>query len=434
MGRLKASAGEIDIAPSTGTWMTGYGNRITPSRGVHDPIMARAVLLDEGETKLAIISCDLIGLDPSTAASIRRRIAENTSIPKGNVLICCTHTHSGPASMRFRGAMGHIDEKWTAGAESRIVELVTTLPSKLKPARLVYSSTNVSGIGFNRQDESQPIDEELAAIAIDSPDGSPIATLMNYATHAVVLGPRNLEFSGDFPGAAARRLQKLRGGIGFYLQGASGDAEPVVQLKRGWGKGTFDDAREVGEQLADKAVETLQHVQATDEVMIHVARKVIDIPLDPPPSSEELSKIKAEFEKEHGRALSAQDPVAEQIALAMLEWAVNLERALEDNAVPDTVPSEIVAVRMNDLRIVAMPFEIYSGIGLDIKAKLRPHRTIFVGYANGLIGYLPTTWAKEQGGYGPNDACRWFASLLTPISSRAHELVVSEAVTLAKSL
>ncbi len=434
MGKLKASAGEVDITPPTGTWMTGYGNRIVPSRGVHDPIMARALLLDDGTTNLVIISCDLIGIEPSTAANIRCGIAEHTSIPQENILICCTHTHSGPASMRFRGAMGHIDEKWMTNAESKIIELVTTLPPRLKPARLAHSSTTVSGIGFNRQDESQPIDEELVAIAIDSLDGSAIATLVNYATHAVVLGPDNLEFSGDFPGAAARRIRKLRGGIGLYLQGASGDAEPLVQREKGWGKGTFGDIERVGEVLANKAVEILSNARTTGEASIRVARKVIDIPLEPPPSSEEFLKIKAGLKEDHKRALAEQHPVAEQIALAMLEWAEDMECALDANAVPGSVPSELFIAGMNDLRIIAFPFETYSDIGIEIKRRLKPLKTVFAGYANGLYGYLPTTRAKEQGGYGPNDSCRWFPALLTPVSSCADKLVVSEAVALARVL
>jgi hypothetical protein len=89
---------------------------------------------------------------------------------------------------------------------------------------------------------------------------------------------------------------------------------------------------------------------------------------------------------------------------------------------------------VGDLRLVALPFETYSGIALALKERLRPLRTLFVGYANGLFGYLATGWAKQQGGYGPGDSCRWFPELLMPLRDGADEVVIAEAVRLAQSL
>lgn len=430
MGKLFAAAGEVELKPPVGGWMTGFAARIQPSTGIHDPLMAHAVLLDDGETRLAIVSCDLIGFTPSAVTEMRQRIAAKSGIPAANILICCTHTHSGPASMPFRGALGHVDNAWLSKAQDKIVELVAGLPPTLAPARVSYVSTRVPGIGYNRQDQAHPIDEELCAIAIDSADGSAIATLVNYATHAVVLGPSNLAYSGDFPGEAARQIQALRGGVGLYLQGACGDVDPLVYRERGWGSGTFEDTCQIGQRLAGAAAGVLSGAPRTDDVRLHVGRKIIQVPLDPPPSPAALAELIAGFEADRERARAESNSMDEQIALAMLGWAEELQRALQAGAVPQTVSAELFAAGINDLRLVGAPFEAYSDIGLGIKAGCRPGQALFVGYANGLVGYCPTRWAKEQGGYGADSSARWFAGLLTAIGYGADELIIREGVAL----
>ena len=112
MGELTASVDKVDLAPPIGSFMTGFAARIHPATGTHDPIMARAVLLDNGDTQFAIVSCDPIGFTPAAVAEMRARIAERSNIPGQNVLICCTHTHSGPASMPMRGALGQVNNNW----------------------------------------------------------------------------------------------------------------------------------------------------------------------------------------------------------------------------------------------------------------------------------------------------------------------------------
>jgi hypothetical protein len=100
---------------------------------------------------------------------------------------------------------------------------------------------------------------------------------------------------------------------------------------------------------------------------------------------------------------------------------------------------EVYVARINELRMVGLPFETYTDIGLGIKqgvkSKLgRDVPVMFVGYANGLYGYCPTTWAKEQGGYGADVSCRWFEALLTPIGRGADDVLIGEGASLASEL
>lgn len=204
MAGLRAAAGEVDLAPPAGGWMTGFALRVEPATGTHDPLVARALLLDGGDGRLAIVVCDLLGLAPEAVVRIRGAIAGAGVFPSGRVLIACTHTHSGPACMPMHGALAQVDEAWLAQAEARIAGLVVRLAERLEAAAVAWGRIPVAGIGYNRQDGVHPSDEELVTLAVERTGGEAVATLLSYATHAVVLGSANRLFSGDWPGAAAR--------------------------------------------------------------------------------------------------------------------------------------------------------------------------------------------------------------------------------------
>ncbi len=436
MGEVKAAAGQVNLDPPTGGWLTGYAARATPSIGANDPLTARAVLLDDGRNRLAIVSCDLVGFAPEVVEKVRRRVEAKTGIPGGHVMICCTHTHSGPATMPLRGQMGYVHKVWLRTTQTRLKHLVVGLVERLEPAQVAHGAAMVAGVGFNRQDRSRPTDEELTAIAIERRDGSSIATLINYSTHAVVLGPRNMLYSGDFPGATARHLDGLTGGVGVYLQGACGDVDPVTQVDKGWGQGTFEDCEAIGERLAKSALDALVDVPRTQDVDLGAASVAVDVPLDPPPSTKELEELILQFKSDRRQAVAApaRDRAGELTAKTMLAWARKLRKHLRLGDVPASISAGVFAAKINDIRIVGLPFETYTDIGLGIKNGLKPLKGIVVGYANGLYGYCPTGWAKDQGGYGADSSCRWFEALLTAVGRGADELLIKTGVDVARGL
>lgn len=443
MAAFRASAAEVDLDPLVGGYMTGFAARVDPAIGVHDANMARAVLLDDGDTLFAIVSCDLIGFSAAAVASMRERIAgaighiAESGRDIADTFICCTHTHSGPTSMKMRGVLGYLDEAWLARCQDKIVDLVAGLPERLEPARLAHASATVTGIGHNRQDNSRRIDEELIAISVENTSGQAIATLLNYATHAVVLGPSNLLYSGDHPGASARQIARARGGVGLYLQGSCGDVNPLVRRDAVGEIGTFDDCEAIGAKLTAAAVDALRAAPRVSDVTIRTAQKSVDIPLEPPPTLSEIEEMLAEFQRDREAARSKEPPdrVAELVAVAYTDWANELREMIVSGTVPSAAPAELYVVGINDLRIVGLPFETYTDIGISIKEGLRPLKAAFVGYANGLLGYCPTRWAKEQGGYGAGyGSARWFGELVTPVGYGADDLLISEAITLSSSV
>ena len=427
MSPLRAAAAMIDLQPPAGCWLTGFAFRVSPSEGQHDPILARALLLDDSAARVLIIACDLIGIDARTVNDLRARIAARTNVAPHEILIACTHSHSAPATMRFRGVLGYVNERWWKTAQEHIVEVAAALPAQLRPARIAMTSTQVPGISYNRQDRSRPHDIELLTLAVDGADGAAIATVLNYALHPVTLSHPNLLISGDVPGRACATVAAARGGAALYLQGACGDVNPSSDLNNGWGTGTFDDVARVGDVLANAAIDSLTRATWVDEAPLAATSMPLELPLDPAPSFDDMRTICATIDDELRAARAAGDAGRESWQLGYMRWAGELMGALANGRAPTTHAIEIWRARIGAWHIAAAPVEPYSDIGLGYKRAFPAGTAMFVGYANGLLGYCASDWAKDQGGYGPYESCRWFPEQLTPIGRGAAQALTAAA-------
>lgn len=436
MNRLHAAAAQVDLQPVAGARLTGFATRLDPSVGSHDPLMGKALLLDDGSTRLASLALDLIGLSVADAAELRRLVAEAVDMPAGNVLVSCTHTHSGPSSMPFRGDLAQVDRAWLTQVLQSIAGAAAALPARLRPARLAHAIVPVPNLGYNRQDGASPIDERLlvARVTADDDDRQVIATILNYATHPVVLGERNLMFCGDYPGCATRLVEQAAGGVAMFVLGAAGDVDPVVYRDRGRQAGTFAVAEEMGRQLAAAADRAIAAAPRRSDVRITIAERHVAVPLDAPPSREAVADLKAQLLARRGPAHAIPSSSEGKWAMFELAWVDDLERAVARNAVPRELQVELTGVRIGELHAVTCPFEIYSQIGLDIRQQLAPRPVIIAGYTNGLIGYVPTDRAKQQGGYGPAASHRFFPHLLTAVGCGADAALVRAALELLRSL
>ena len=435
MNTLSAAAAQLDLQPVVGEPLTGFATRLEPSTGCHDPLMAKVLLLDDGATRLAWISCDLIGFSVADSTELRRLIAERLAVPPANVLASCTHTHSGPSSMPFRGDLARVDQQWLARTFQAIADAAATLPARLRPARLAYGTEVVTGLGYNRQDGAKPIDERLVVVQLRSVnDDEVIATVLNYATHPVTLGERNLQFSGDYPGYATRAVERRIGGVGMFVLGAAGDVDPAIYRDQGRNAGTFAVAESMGRMLAEAAMRALTDAPSRTDIRISIAESHVELALDPPPARHELQALKAQLLARRGPPDVIPASNEGKWAIFELAWVDDLERALRHDAVPRTFSVNITAVRLGDLHVVTFPFEMYSQIGLDLRRQLAPRPVLIAGYTNGLIGYVPTDDAKHQGGYGPSASHRFFPGLLTAVGYGADTIVTRAATELLRAL
>jgi hypothetical protein len=424
MNTLKVGATKVDLEPPVGVWLTGYGGRIEPSQGRHDPIMARAVAVSDGTNTVIIVVCEVLGFDVDDASEMRHEIASRSDVPATNIIISATHTHSGPASMPMRGNMGNIDKKWLQATKEKVVEIACKAVKRLAPALMSFGIKEIEGIGYNRHPGGGPQDEMMRVMRFETPAGERLATLVNYATHAVVMGSQNLQLSGDFPGEVCRQIEK-KGGVALYLQGCCGDIDPVLNRDRGWGKGTFEDLVLIGNQFVKAVDHALKNAEKTSSARIGATNETAKLPLMAPPDADEFATLKARLHAEFDKATSLDAKVC---AKAPLEWAHALESSLQSGGPAKELKAEVTVLMIGEVRIVGLPFEPYTQIGLDIEQGLNKLKPMVVGYSNGLYGYCASDKARGTGGYGPGASHRWFPRLLTPFADGSAKALVDTAV------
>ena len=417
------AATSIDITPSPGLWMTGFAARLSPSTGKHDSLKARFLFLYNAENPIIIISCDLIGIEVSLANDIRKRIASAIGFNQENIMLTFTHTHPAACSLPFRGIMGHVDYEWLNKIADDIVREAIAIPAKMQPAKYSYGASIIKNIGFNRQDRSRDYDDELRVIRFTTNEDKHIATIVNYATHAVMLGPKNTEYSADYPGYISNTIEKEEGGVCLFLAGACGDVDPQIHLEKGWGNASFDDLQNVADKFYTE-IKKIENTRKQNSELLTATSKIINVPMDAPPTLEQLAKIKENYLNDLEKFnLEPNKKIDKVCTEAMLEWVAELESALKNNTVPKTIPTELNIISIGNIRIIGLPFELYSDIGLTLKNIDKDKFVIVVGYANGIYGYCATDLAKAQGGYGADSSCRWFPKMLTAVGCGAETLI-----------
>jgi neutral ceramidase len=462
---MQAGTAAAVITPPLGIDQTGFAGRPGPSDRVHDDLYARAVVLEDGERRVALVALDLLGLAPELVERIRQLVAGQAGIPAEGLLLNCSHTHAGPATMTLRG-LGVRDPVYEDVLARSIAGVVAMAAGRLVPARIAWGKGQAT-VGINRRQSRDgrmvigenpggAYDPDVPVLRVDGPDGRPLAVLFSHATHPVILGAENTGLSADLPGPAVSLIRVARVGgseeiLALFLQACCGNINPIR-------RGDLESVRSLGTILGAGAIQGAEEAQALEGTPIRAVRERLELPLQPPTSVEEARALRdAEAERvrkaeerfgadaEHraaewvgppppGADRSA-PPLATEYALrpsrAMLAWAEDHLR-LAEHPEPRTVPLEVQAIRIGDLGIVAIGAEVFLEIGRSIAARSPAPRTLVLGYSNGLIGYLPTAAAFPYGGYEVDGAHKWFGTLM--VTSDAERLTTEAAERLLATL
>jgi hypothetical protein len=406
--------------------MLGYGNRVGHNAGVHDDLAAQALVLGNGDAKVAIVGVDLLALGARIADDIRERVAAGTDIPADSILVCATHTHSAPAFNIF--ATPRSDAKpaegrnleWERALPGKIADAIVQANNNLEPATLRTATAQFT-LGINRRlmrprrqiqiaaNRSGPADAEVQALAAYRPNETPIAFLMNYPCHGVVLCEDNLLYSRDWPGSAKDEIETaaaFAGGprpISIFLQGATGNIDPRS-------RGNFEVAEQYGRAMGRGALDALEHATSITDSRIAARRIVLNLKLkdfsaDLAVARDCAAQTQASLDNHRGgdgyQLKRLRDHHAQsRAALAALE-------ALEEQNRRDRrvdlahceLATAMTVVTVGDLAIVGIPGELFVELGLALKANPHFARTFVAGYCNDLIGYIPTRAAYPEGGY-----------------------------------
>ena len=292
---LKAGVARVEITPSTLMPMYGYSNRkCGPANGTHDPLFAKVLVLEAGDSRLAIVTTDLGSL---VSENLRRDVASKLNIPV--LLLSASHTHSAPAFLPFGSAPSSTDEarSYLAELERKIFGAIEKASQSMFPARLGIGKGSLQ-LGYNRlllREDGRaravfdnleripygPVDPEIVLLRVEDGEGRAKALLVHYAAHAVVLGPTSCKYSADYPGVVQSAVEReLAGTQVMFVQGGAGDINPLFQGRSGREDDDFGVMEKMGQLLAAEVLRTNKAVKPLAPVVdpIKVRSEVMTFP------------------------------------------------------------------------------------------------------------------------------------------------------------
>jgi neutral ceramidase len=402
---MKAGSAKVDITPDGPVWMQGM-IRAHKSDGVHDHLYAHALVLSDGSMKesYAVVSLDLCELVRADGMAAREEIENRTGIPVHNIVITATHTHSGPATV---GSLSPKESEYIKQLQGRIVESVEQAIKNLRPALVGVGCGKEGTISHYRRllaDDGRivmnwepypeekllgptgVVDADLGVIkAVDAETGSTICTLFNHTGHPNVMSGDNYKISADYVGKAQELVEEALGGVAMFVNGAQGTMDIDGLRDRDW-----EGVDRLGGKLADATLDLANKTEVAKDIPIRGAwheftmkRRQIT-----PKELERAEKIIAET---GGEVKPLADGVGDDYKAKLF---IRLH-GLQDQDV--TVDQTCFAI--GDTAFISIPGELFTEIGMRIKAKSPFAHTYLLGLANGHVGYIPTRVAIHLGGY-----------------------------------
>lgn len=388
---LRAGVAKVDLDPPLGIPMLGYG-AARFSKSTLDPVEARVLALSDGNRKIALVTLDLcFTFDPVAMDRIRNDVRSHVD----EVIFHASHTHSGPTYSEAPQALEH--------AIPRIERAIEAAARAMAPARIGNGWGQIQ-IGFNRRyvdmnggvqmlwrnepkvSTTFPVDPTVGVIRIDRQDGTPLAVLVHYACHPVVLGPDSVAYSADFPGAMRRYIEQELGSgtMGFFLQGAPGDINPFYDKTP-----LIEDAigvmRETGEKLGAEAVRIASAIRTRNPESVRIQTKTVVLRVA---NRWDRPKLEEFLKQRYGSTSSG---IARRLLVPEMQTPVT------------TMLIELGGAA-KDLAFVGMPGEPFVEFQMQLRAKSPLPNSFLLGYTNGYFAYLPTIAAAARGGYGANSS------------------------------
>ncbi len=427
MKTFRAGISRVNITPPVGMYLVGM-ERMENSHGLRDDLFATALALHDGENEVVIMSLDLLVMHPEIVNRIRNEASAITGIPPNNMMFCATHCHSGPVTF----ALPDSKPMFRAYVENLVFLLIGAIRmahDNLKPA-LAGFGRGTSRIGINRRltrpdgvtvisaNPEGPIDDEVGILRVDALDGHPMAIVVNYACHPVVLGNGSNVISADWVGAMRRVVEEITGAKVLFIQGAGADINP-------W-PGVPCDREDVLERLGmiigGEVISQYPSIELQPVEKIGSYQQKIWLPLMPP----------SEFEGKLPQFVELAESVGE-MSLEQLQawlheympWTVELRRE-GDRA---EVAMELQAISLEEVALISTAGEIFVKTGLAVKSRSPFKYTMFAGYTNGAVGYIPLPEDYPRGGYEVYESYLGYR-LPAPVAPEASKLLEEHALKL----
>jgi len=427
---LKGGCAKVNITPPLGIPLIGsYGK---PSDDILDELYAKALVLNDGNTTIAIVSADLLYTPLEEITNpVREIIKEKTGIPEKNVLICATHTHSGPevfarSKLPSNGRMRacEIDQFYLKTLIRKIAGSVLIAYKNMQEVKIGAAKGDIPEIVFNRRTKAPdgsalmtwgvspevavskkiqtgaegstivsftldteepnltfgPVDPEVCVLRVEDTNDNIVGSIVNFACHPVCVYPSlSTTISADFPGDATEVVEEIEGGVCLFTLGTAGD---IVPYQRG-----VKPHQQVGKALGAEALRRLQFIITTGDVALKAIKREIRFPSKKPASPEETK--------------DREDPI-------------------------EYISTEIQVLRLGDIYILGLPGEILVEVGLEIKKRAGLENLFIVTLSNDTIGYVCHSQAYDEGGYEPGSG--------TNLAKGAGEIMIKQALNIINQM
>jgi hypothetical protein len=410
-GGLRAGFGRRDITPLEPCFLVGYPHAERTSTGVHDPLFASVLCLENDRSPVVLVSLDVLFVTADWTRECREVISGQTGIPPEAILIGATHTHSGPhtaeiLAWRDDPVVPPVNPNYLAFLRERTADAVLEAWQSCRPAEGAWVTADVRGLaGGNRLDPRGVEDPEAGLLLVRSEQGRPLAVLSIYGMHPTVLHEDSTLFSSDFIAFTRQTIETAFPGAGVvYLNGACGNQSP----RRAVTAQTFAEAARIGRAVGEKMVEALRgNRQFTREFPIGHATRALRLEGKRFPSWPEaganLARARAHYERLRVKGAPAGAVRTAECTVFGAEEVLTLakaEQSGEAEALREKYRSqEIQILRLGERIVAAWPGEFFAEYGLEIKRRAG-RRSFVVTMANGeLQGYVVTPEAEAAGGY-----------------------------------
>ena len=348
---------------------------------VYAELYARALVLDDGEIRLAIVTADYGQFPLWYNKVLLDAIQRATDIPPEHVVINCSHTHNAP------GVDGRwVTEESEAWLATCLAELVKNAVDALEPATLRSGRAPVQ-IGYNRRlmnDEGYitmapnpegPVVPWVDVLGAYDANGEIIAVLFSHAAHPVIVHWSSEEMGADYPGYAVEHLRNFLDlkpeSVLLFAQGCAADINGYPL------RGGFDACDVAGFTLAFATHQALKTAKEIPSAPLKACSKCVNLPFRDPPSVAECKQLIEEF------------PDDERY-VALLEVAESGEKR--------TLPFPISAFAVGDaLCFLSVSHELFSEYQLFVDETSPFSHTFVFGYTNGSEVYIATRAAYELG-------------------------------------
>lgn len=417
---LRAGAAAVDITPKEFPLNMPGGFSANMADSAHDPLHARAMVLADGTTTLAMAVVDNLGAGPDVLDEAKAIASKQTGIPVEKMLISSTHSHSAaPLNTRSEPAAAY-RKLFVEGVADSIVQA----HAALRPAAVGAASHPLPDEVFNRRwflkpgkmplnpfgkmdavkmnpgtspdvidHPAGPTDPDITIISVQDPKRKQIALFANYSLHYVGGMPQG-QISADYFGEFARLMPSRLPGDGRMVammsNGTSGDINNIPFGITRPPREPFEQIRIVAGKAADTAWLAWRKIaKHSPDARLGMLQREVKLKFRRP-TQEQIAEARAVL------AVKDKDAIEKLPRLAQ-HYAANVIAAAERNDEEFVVI--VQAIRIGDLAVCGIPFEAFVETGLDLKKRSPFPQTMVVGLANGRHGYLPTPEQHALGGY-----------------------------------